>query len=202
MEEDKINTYQLSDSQISSRILFNLLTAMNEQTLPGIKENRDILVPVEVLSLLFGITDRHVQRLSNEEKILKEVRGKYFFLLSIMNLVKHQRRLIEQGGDATITDLRKEEQKIKNELLQIELERSKKSLISVEEVKKSAMNEGKRIRDALNNIVPRIRALLAAETDELKCGDILIDELNRINDYFTDDEQERSIHGRNDNGHK
>jgi hypothetical protein len=53
-------------------------------------------------------------------------------------------------------------------------------------VQKAATDAGRSIREALNDIIPRVRAILTAETDKLKCGDILRAEFDRISETLAE----------------
>lgn len=71
-------------------------------------------------------------------------------------------------------------------LAKIEYEERVGSLVSKDEVQVAAFNTHRVIRDAMLNIPDRIAAMLAAETDEAKCYEILATEIRKALNEFAD----------------
>jgi hypothetical protein len=71
-------------------------------------------------------------------------------------------------------------------LAKIEYEERVGSLISKDEVQVVAFNTHRVIRDAMLNIPDRVAAMLAAETDEAKCHEMLSIEIRKALNEFAD----------------
>lgn len=71
-------------------------------------------------------------------------------------------------------------QRYKAALLKIELDEKTARLVEAEVVKSTAFSKARTLRDALLNIPDRISPVLAAETDQLKTSDILIQEIRQV----------------------
>jgi hypothetical protein len=71
-------------------------------------------------------------------------------------------------------------------LAKIEYEERVGSLVSKDEVQVAAFNTHRVIRDAMLNIPDRVAAMLAAETDEAKCYEILATEIRKALNEFAD----------------
>src|SRR4030067_1080931 len=96
-------------------------------------------------------------------------------------LSRHYRFISSRNGsDATLEELRKEGQKLENELKTLELEKEKGNLIPTAEVQKAAFERHRKVRDAIENIPSRISDILAAETDGYKIKEMLSQEIYQV----------------------
>jgi hypothetical protein len=86
---------------------------------------------------------------------------------------------VEKAGTAGLSfqDARTLTQRYKAALLRLELDEKTGRLMDVEQVKISAFNKAKAVRDTLLNIPDRISPILAAEVDPVRVSEILILEL-------------------------
>jgi hypothetical protein len=71
-------------------------------------------------------------------------------------------------------------------LAKIEYEERVGSLVSKDEVQVASFNKFRQFRDAMLNIPDRIAAMLAAETGEAKCYEILATEIRKALNDFAD----------------
>ena len=71
-------------------------------------------------------------------------------------------------------------------LAKIEYEERVASLVPKDEVKVAAFNKFRQFRDAMLNIPDRVAAMLAAETEEAKCYEILATEIRKALNEFAD----------------
>jgi hypothetical protein len=71
-------------------------------------------------------------------------------------------------------------------LAKIDYEERIGNLVSKDEVQVAAFNTHRVIRDAMLNIPDRVAAMLAAETDEAKCHEVLTTEIRKALNDFAD----------------
>jgi len=93
----------------------------------------------------------------------------------------------EKAGTAGLSfhDARTLAQRYKAALLRLELDEKTGRLVDAEQVKISAFNRARQLRDALLNIPDRTGPILAAETDEAKVSEILTHELKAALEELT-----------------
>jgi len=98
-----------------------------------------------------------------------------------------QRQTSEKAGTAGLSfhDARTLAQRYKAALLRLELDEKTGRLVDSEQVKVSAFNKARQVRDALLNIPDRISPILAAETDEAKVSEIMTHELKAALEELT-----------------
>ena len=89
-------------------------------------------------------------------------------------------------GAAQYTKARAVREHYQARLAKIEYEERVGSLVSKDEVQVAAFNTHRVIRDAMLNIPDRTAAMLAAETDEAKCYEILATEIRKALNEFAD----------------
>lgn len=85
----------------------------------------------------------------------------------------------EKAGTAGLSfhDARTLSQRYKAALLKVELDEKMGGLVNAEQVRISAFNRGRSVRDSLLNISDRISPILAAEPDQLKVSALLTREI-------------------------
>jgi hypothetical protein len=71
-------------------------------------------------------------------------------------------------------------------LAKIDYEERIGNLVSKDEVQVAAFNTHRVIRDAMLNVPDRVAAMLAAETDEAKCHEVLSTEIRKALNEFAD----------------
>ena len=92
----------------------------------------------------------------------------------------------DASGAAQYSKARAVREHCQARLAKIEYEERVGSLVSKDEVQVAAFNTHRVIRDAMLNIPDRIAAMLAAETDEAKCYEILATEIRKALNEFAD----------------
>jgi hypothetical protein len=100
------------------------------------------------------------------------------------------RRHAEDDGDAfgaaQYTKARAVREHYQARLAKIEYEERVGSLVQKDEVQIAAFNKFRQFRDAMLNIPDRVAAMLAAETVEAKCYEILATEIRKALNEFAD----------------
>lgn len=89
-------------------------------------------------------------------------------------------------GAAQYTKARAIREHYQARLAKIEYEERVGNLVSKDEVQIASFNKFRQFRDAMLNIPDRIAAMLAAETDEGKCYEILATEIRKALNDFAD----------------
>ena len=92
-----------------------------------------------------------------------------------------------QGGTSGLTfhEARTVKERYKAALLKIELDEKMGALVDSEQVKLTAYNTARQVRDALLNIPTRISAILAAESDQNRVAEILTGEIRQALEALT-----------------
>jgi hypothetical protein len=92
----------------------------------------------------------------------------------------------EVFGASQYTKARAVREHYQARLAKIEYEERVARLVSKDEVQVAAFNTHRVIRDAMLNIPDRVAAMLAAETDEAKCHEMLSTEIRKALNEFAD----------------
>jgi len=92
----------------------------------------------------------------------------------------------EASGASQYTKARAVREHYQARLAKIDYEERVASLVSKDEVQVAAFNKFRQFRDAMLNIPDRIAAMLAAETVEAKCYEILATEIRKALNEFAD----------------
>lgn len=92
-----------------------------------------------------------------------------------------------QGGTSgpSFHEARTVKERYKAALLKIELDEKMGALVDSEQVKLTAYNAARQVRDALLNIPTRISAILAAESDQNRVAEILTGEIRQALEALT-----------------
>lgn len=83
----------------------------------------------------------------------------------------------EDGRADTFVEARTKEKRLKNEILQLDLQLKRGQMVLTKDVELAAFNSARQVRDKMLNIPDRVAAILAAETDELKVRTYLMKEI-------------------------
>ena len=134
-----------------------------------------------------GLHERQIQSLVLDGKIKKGERGEY----SAQSVYDYWKSKIDKSKPITHSEIKMQQDKLKNERLELEIEKERGSLVSREERERDEALAARRVRDALFNIIPRTIPLLTAETDPHNVQTILNNEirhaLDGLKQYLTDD---------------
>jgi hypothetical protein len=137
---------------------------------------------------LLGVRDRQFDRYIAEGKVNRIDKGQY-------SCVSIRECLVGKKMESDTSDHRAvklEQDRLKNELLQIEIEKENGTLVKRDEYEGRVADLARKTRDAIFNIIPRSVPLLAAETDPAKIQSILDGEiraaLESLKQYMTDED--------------
>ncbi len=161
-----------------------------QQGLPGVGNPKAGHVPIATITKMFRnpwngetITERSVQEWVEKGYFPRsDFRGLYHLMNVIGGVYWKQRELINkkkgiEGEELDSLEVR--EQRAKTEKAEIEVARLRGELIPTDAAKAEMFNAARRTRDSIENIPPRIAALLASETDEHKIKEMLSHELKQ-----------------------
>jgi hypothetical protein len=133
-----------------------------------------------------GVRERRLADLVADGVIQKGGRGEYL-ATSVFDFWTAKMGNKKPENHAAI---KMEQDSLKNELLQIEIEKENGSLINADERLRDEAETARKVRDALFNIIPRCVPLLAAEGNPSKIQGILNTEIRHALDglkkYLTD----------------
>lgn len=135
------------------------------------------------IAQIYGVTDRAVQLWETERFwIQRTPRGTFHFLSVVKGVYDGQQNAINrkkgpEGAELESLELR--EQRAKTEKAEIEVQKLKGDLVPAADVEKAIFERYRTVRDTLENIPSRISAMLAAESDEHKVKELLMNEINR-----------------------
>lgn len=149
------------------------------------KEAQTSFIPDADLSMIFvsssGLAEFYDKDIRSaqywaEKGYIKETPRGYNLRDAVRGLDRSKDEIINkkkgpEGED--LLNLEKREQQAKTEKIEIEVLRLKGDLIPVTDAKAEMFNAARRTRDSIENIPPRIAAILAAESDEHKIKEIL-----------------------------
>lgn len=94
---------------------------------------------------------------------------------TITNEGTSQRKTKE--NNISYTEARTVEKKLKIELLELDVQLKKGKMVLTEDVENAAFSTAREIRDRMLNIPDRVAAIIAAETDETRVRDIIIEQI-------------------------
>ena len=99
------------------------------------------------------------------------------------------------GGNDTAAyrAARTEREQIRRDRERLELEKARGQLVDREEVARLRFTEFRALRDALTNLSARVSALVAVETDPIRCEQIYDSELDQILEAFANDVLSRDV---------
>ncbi len=84
---------------------------------------------------------------------------------------------VRKKNNNSYTEARTQEKNLKIELLELEVQLKKGEMVLTKDVEFAAFSAARELRDRMLNIPDRIAAIVAAEIDETKCRDILIEQI-------------------------
>jgi len=138
--------------------------------------NNDVqLCTVHDLCNMLNVNNRRVTQLVKQNIIIRVTHGNYDLHQSIRNYVDYLKSRINNSPD--LADERELLTRRKRELLEFDLAVKRGEYITIDDVQKSAFNDGRKVRDSLLNIPARISSKLSTLDDTKDIQDILTDEI-------------------------
>jgi phage terminase Nu1 subunit (DNA packaging protein) len=166
----------------------NMQFGDQQDLIPAVDLGQIYLTTPEVAAL-YGVTERAVQLWHTERQwVSPDRRGLWRLADVILGVYEGQAAAInKKKGDAgfELDQLERREQRAKTERAEFELGRAREQFIDAAEVRRTAFEQGRTVRDAIENIPSRISALLAAETDTHKIKEMLHAELHQALETLT-----------------
>jgi len=162
-----------------------------QQGLPGIGNPKEGFVEIDVILRLYKnpwtqemLSERTVRLWAEKEYFPKgSFRGLYPLAAVVGGVYWNQLKIINQKQGFTGEEknmLIKDRIAEQVRALQIENNRLEGKLISTEKVSRVAFSRAKLEAETLDSLPSRLKAILAAETDEFRVGQILKEEIDRI----------------------
>lgn len=135
---------------------------------------------VAFIADLYGVSEQSIRDWINAAIIEKPLNSRLNVIEVIKAVYRHQRKIIENMGNQSLTDERLHVMKIKREITELELKKLKGELMHVEKIKRIAFARAKTEAETFNSLPSRLKAILAAESDEFKVGQVLQSEIEQI----------------------
>jgi phage terminase Nu1 subunit (DNA packaging protein) len=145
--------------------------------------------PVTVIAKLLLLTPRRVQQLSKEGVIPRAEKGRYELVPAVQGYIRylHDRAF---GKDVPTCDLVASKERLvkaQAKLAEIQLAEKEGKVVPTDIVRRSAFETGRKVREAMKNISPRIESILAAEGDVTRVRAILDREIDAALADFADE---------------
>lgn len=145
----------------------------NQQGLPGFEHRDGLCVTISEAARIYGVTEQSIRDWIKDRIIHEPINGQINLTKAIQSVYRHQRGIIEgRSGSSS-----KRFMDAKADLMELELAQKQNELISVKVVEQAAFDTARGVRNAMQNIAPRISAILAAETSEVQVRRILDKEI-------------------------
>lgn len=147
------------------------------------KKRKDELggtVTTAVLADYFNVTPRSIQKLTVEGILTKQTRGKYELKYIINEYVEYQKKITREKYDKKIenqTDAVRRKWIAEAELKEMEVAEKKKVLVDFDKLKGDYWALFRVTRDSILKIPDRVGDIIAAESDAMRCKQILKEEL-------------------------
>ncbi len=162
-------------------------TNIQPELIPGIHWD-EVYETSKMIAEIYGVDIRTVQLWDQKGWIKRDARGIYHFRTAIQGIYDAQLAIINKKKgpeDEESNGLEIREQRAKTEKAEIELAKLKGELVSADDVKSSAFEKARQIRNAFENIPSRLSAILAAETDPHKIKLALDKEIKQTLEVLT-----------------
>lgn len=124
-----------------------------------------------------GLTAQRVNGLVREGVISAPVDGRYLPRAAVLSYVLHLRKR-EAGHSQAGEALRKA--RLENEMRSIRLLKISGELVPLDTLRKDWFEVGRRVRDSLLNLPPRLAGVFAAEASAVKIFDSLTKEIHQV----------------------
>lgn len=128
------------------------------------------------LGEILGIEDRQVQNLARKGIFHRAGKGKYKIKDCVQAYIQHKIKRIK-GDSVSLTDQRTRNEKLKADISTLKLQEIEGRLVDKQQVEKESFEIGRRVRDAMLAIPPRITDVLFDEEDRNKFQEILLKEI-------------------------
>lgn len=138
-------------------------------------------VSVKELSALLGLDDRRVQQLADEGVVTRTERGRYALAESVSGYVAFLRKQVPNSGKPE-ESFRIEQARLvraKAEMAEMEAAKQRGELGSVAEMQKTVEGLARSTMEKLRVIPSRLSAQLAATKDEIRCEEMLTEEITQ-----------------------
>lgn len=139
------------------------------------------LVKIDVLAKAFHRTDRRIRQLVKENILPRAAKkGLYDYWDSHHAFVKYLDKLISGSGKLSLTEERTRLTKAQADKVEYEIKILHREYVKGAEVKDTAFNTARKVRDALLNIPDRTSAIYASEKDEHKIHTMQMKEITQV----------------------
>lgn len=134
-----------------------------------------------ILENLFGVSERRIQQLVDEDVVVRLAHGSYLLRESITAYVKYLR---ESMQNQPVSDEEKLQRlryaKYKADIAELDLKKRNKELVNRYEERQLAFLLARNLRSALENMSVRVAPIVAVENDQYKVHNLLLKEIKDI----------------------